>query len=73
MHQTIRNLKQGLGPGIVARSSLGVVGTPGLLAEQVRQGHLNPAEAAAFWAEVREVWRRAPNKDLTEVLGGEYW
>lgn len=73
MHQTIRNLKQGLGPGIVARPSLGVVGTPGLLAEQVRQGHLELVEAAAFWAEVREVWRRTPNKDLTEVLAGEYW
>ena len=44
-----------------------------LLAEQIRQGHQNLAEAAAFWAEVREVWRRAPNKDLKEVLEGEYW
>lgn len=72
-YQTIRNLQQGLGPGIVARPSLEVVGTPGLLAEQIRQGHLDPAEAAAFWAEVREVWRRAPNKDLAEVLAGDCW
>ena len=72
-YETIQNLQQGLGPGIVARPSLEVVGTPGLLAEQIRQGHLNPTEAAAFWAEVREVWRRTPNKDLTEVLAGEYW
>ena len=72
-YQTIQNLQRRLGPGIVARPSLEVVGTPGMLAEQIRRGYLDPAEAAAFWTEVREVWRRAPNKNLTEVLAGEYW
>jgi len=44
-----------------------------MLAEQIRQGHLEPAEAAVFWAEVREVWRQALNKNLAEVLSGDHW
>lgn len=70
---TIRALQQGLVPSLPARPALAVVGTPGLLAEHLQRGLLNEAEVVALWAEVQEVWRRAPKLGLLKLLEGEYW
>ncbi len=69
---TIQNLNRQAHPGVPYRT-FQVVGTPGLLAEQLAAGTLTSAEAEAHWAAVREVWRWAPRTTLSELLDGEYW
>lgn len=69
---TIQNLNHHSRPGVPHRL-LQVVGTPGLLAEQMAAGTLTLAEAETHWAAVQEVWRWAPRKTLAELLDGEYW
>jgi predicted nucleic acid-binding protein len=71
-YQTLRALIDGAWQNVPVRP-LSVVGTPGLLAEQIQQGRLSDAEAAALWSEVQEVWRWAPKGSLEELLQGDHW
>lgn len=71
-YRTLRLLIDGDLPNVPLRP-LSVVGTPGLLAEQMERGHLSDADASALWSEVQEVWRWAPKGSLQELLQGEYW
>lgn len=71
-YRTLRALICGALPNVPLRP-LAVVGTPGLLAEQMAQGQLSGADASALWSEVQEVWRWAPKGSLQELLQGDYW
>ncbi|PNY79251.1 hypothetical protein CVO96_20260 [Deinococcus koreensis] len=71
-YRTLRALICGALPNVPPRA-LSVVGTPGLLAEQMARGQLSDANASALWSEVQDVWRWAPKSSLQELLQGEYW